>query len=223
MSTTRILLIDSDKNFALQMTQRCEALGWKLDVCTDGRQAVETALNVNPDSVVLNVEIPYVGGYSICNKIRRNDKLKNVPVVLLSRTADERTFAQHKKLRTRADEYFSGSYDASAILTKLRPHLASQSPGQPIESIQPITPSTNGTSASSTSSSSSSSPTSSSSSSSSSSSGSPSPSSLSTNSFPESSASQSSSKVQKNGGRILLLLAIGFVVLIVFYFYVFVI
>lgn len=197
MSTPNILLIDADQSFALQMSERCQALGWKLQVCTEGRQAVEKALNTNPDGVVLNVEIPYVSGYSICNKIRRNDKLKNVPLALLSRSADERTFAQHKKLRTRADEYFSGEYDASVILSKLRTHFTSQPPVRRTESTQPVTPSTKVSETSS------------------------SPSA--TDSFTETPATRSFSGVKKKGSMILIILVLAIVILLLFYIYVFVV
>ena len=57
-----------------------------------------------PAVIVLSVE-PRKVGYAICNKLRRSPSLREVPLLLISVEETLATFEQHKKLKSRADEY----------------------------------------------------------------------------------------------------------------------
>src|SRR4029079_8520168 len=71
-----------------------------------------------PDLVLLCVE-PKNVGYAICNKLKKNNAWKNTPIVLMSAEATEESFAQHKKLKTHADEYLIKPFAMDALLGKV--------------------------------------------------------------------------------------------------------
>src|SRR5690606_10696401 len=62
---------------------------------------------------------PRMNGFSVCNKLKRNAGLKKVPLVLLSSEATEETFEQHKRLRTRADQYVRKPGTVEELVQKL--------------------------------------------------------------------------------------------------------
>jgi DNA-binding NarL/FixJ family response regulator len=75
----------------------------RFDVCgevEDGAQAVQEALRVKPDVVVLNVTMPVLGGFEAAREIRA--KLPESAIVILSSHADKHFIAEAKKVGARA-------------------------------------------------------------------------------------------------------------------------
>jgi CheY-like chemotaxis protein len=112
----RILVIDSDRPFAHQMASALQARGVETRICDDGQQGLEQARIEPPDLIVLCVELPNVSGYSVCNKLKKDEQLKAIPLVITSAEATAQTFEQHRKLRTRAEDYLLKPFDAAKLL-----------------------------------------------------------------------------------------------------------
>ena len=98
----KILLIESDGAFAQQLANALEARGLQARVTGDGKEGLDLARIDRPDCIVLCVELPKMSGYSICNKLKKDEQLKAIPLVIISAEATAETFEQHRKLKTRA-------------------------------------------------------------------------------------------------------------------------
>ncbi len=118
MSKT-ILLIENDAAFAEEMSGALEAMGLQVRVTGDGKDGLDLAKELRPDAIVLCVELPKLSGYSICNKIKKDEALKGIPLILTSSEATEEVFEDHKKLKVRAEEYLVKPYVSAALLEKL--------------------------------------------------------------------------------------------------------
>src|SRR5690606_33166196 len=111
----RVLIIESDPVSARTASEALQARGVDAQVVGDG---VEAARTQPPDAIVLSVELgdkPHAG-FSFCNRIKKDDALKEIPLLLVSAQASDETLDQHKKLRTRADGYLRKPFDADALL-----------------------------------------------------------------------------------------------------------
>ena len=104
MSKT-VLLIESDPKFAGDMSAALESRGFGVRTSSDGKEGVELARALRPDCVVLCVELTGLSGYSWCNRLKKDDALKAIPLVITSSEATPETFEQHRKLKTRAEDY----------------------------------------------------------------------------------------------------------------------
>ena len=80
-----------------------------------GEQAVEWARTHNPTLIILSVE-PRKVGYAICNKLKRSPSMREIPLVLISAEETMATFEQHKKLKSRAEEYLLKPLDMTELL-----------------------------------------------------------------------------------------------------------
>ena len=118
MSKT-ILLIENDAPFAEEISGGLEAMGYLVRVVGDGKDGLDLAKDLNPDAIVLCVELPKLSGYSICNKLKKDDALKAIPLVLTSSEATEEVFEDHKKLKVRAEAYLIKPYVSAALVEKL--------------------------------------------------------------------------------------------------------
>ncbi|HZY03371.1 MAG TPA: response regulator [Anaeromyxobacteraceae bacterium] len=119
----KVLLIESDATFARQLSGALESKGFQTQVAADGKEGLDAARDLRPDAIVLCVELPGMSGYSICNRLKKDEELKGIPLVITSAEATPETFEQHKKLRARAEDYLIKPFDGAALLSRLAPLL----------------------------------------------------------------------------------------------------
>ena len=114
----RILLIDSDEGFAQGLTKAIKARGFAATLATDSEQGMSLAKKHNPDLIVVCVEAQPTNGYMLCTRLKKDDQLKDIPVILTSANATPDSFEKHKKLKTRAEEYLIKPFAPQAMLEK---------------------------------------------------------------------------------------------------------
>src|SRR5579859_6438602 len=102
---TKVLVFESDSAFAEELRTELDALGCSTLVVDDGNVGLQQAVAERPDLILLSIELPRMNGFSVCNKLKKDPNLKEVPLVIMSTESSDETFDQHKKLRTRAEDY----------------------------------------------------------------------------------------------------------------------
>src|SRR5580693_9646382 len=103
--TTKVLVFESDPAFAGELRSELGKLGCSITVVDDGNIGLQQATTDRPDLVLLSIELPRMNGFSVCNKLKKDPNLKDVPLIIMSSESSDETFEQHKKLRTRAEDY----------------------------------------------------------------------------------------------------------------------
>jgi CheY-like chemotaxis protein len=102
---TKVLVFDSDSAFAGELRNEFGKLGCHTTVVEDGNLGLQQAAAERPDLILLSIELPRMNGFSVCNKLKKDPNLKDVPLIIMSSESSNETFEQHKKLRTRAEDY----------------------------------------------------------------------------------------------------------------------
>src|SRR5690348_1226090 len=118
MAQRSVLIIEADQGFASQIAQALRPYGFEAELLPDGKEVAQAPRPTMPDLVLLCVE-PKNLGYAICNKLKKNASWKDIPIVLMSAEATSETFDQHKKLKTRADEYMRKPFEMDELIEKL--------------------------------------------------------------------------------------------------------
>lgn len=112
----KLLLIDHSTRFAQKLAEVCPAYGWELEVATKGKEGLQKAWEVLPSALVIRCELPGVSGFALLNIIRKNARLREIPIALVSDIIDEQVFNQHEKLTTHARAYFAKNYDPKDVM-----------------------------------------------------------------------------------------------------------
>ncbi|MDI3291504.1 response regulator, partial [Polyangium sp. 15x6] len=102
---TKVLVFESDHAFAGELRTELGRLGCTVQVVDDGNAGLQLAANDRPDLILLSIELPRMNGFSVCNKLKKDPQLKDVPLLIMSSESTDETFEQHRKLRTRAEDY----------------------------------------------------------------------------------------------------------------------
>src|SRR5271170_4641757 len=103
--STKVLVFESDPAFAGELRNELGKLGCNTVVVDDGNVGLQQAGAEKPDLILLSIELPRMNGFSVCNKLKKDPNLKDVPLIIMSSESSDETFEQHKKLRTRAEDY----------------------------------------------------------------------------------------------------------------------
>lgn len=111
----RILFFESEVGFAGTVKAHFERLGYGVQVVEDGPTGLQVAEEEPPDLILLTIELHGMNGFLACKRIKKSAALAEVPLVILSSEATEDTFAQHQKLRTRAEAYFHKPVPMTAL------------------------------------------------------------------------------------------------------------
>jgi len=108
------ILIVEDNEVNLDIFQEIFEDNYELKMATDGFQALEVIGNFMPRLVLLDVMLPNIGGYEVCEKIRSNEKLKDIVIIMVSARAME---SERKKgLEVGANEYITKPFEEEALL-----------------------------------------------------------------------------------------------------------
>ena len=118
MATRTLLCVEPDQAALQVLTATLAPYGFEITNITNGDEAVEWSRKNLPALIIVSVE-PKKVGYAICNKLKRNADLKNIPLILTSSDEVPAKFEQHKTFKLRADEYIFKPFDADELCRKV--------------------------------------------------------------------------------------------------------
>ena len=113
----KILVVDDDQTNLKFLREILDDEYHLLTVDT-GEEALSTIHEFNPKIVLLDIMLPGVSGYEVCEKIRQDKKLSQVKIILISAKAmiNER----QKGYEAGADDYITKPFDHEELLLKVQ-------------------------------------------------------------------------------------------------------
>src|SRR5438309_9199133 len=122
MAERNLLCIEPDSDTVAEIRNALSPYGFGVESVPNGEEAIEWGRSHPTSLIILSVE-PRKVGYAICNKLKRSPSLREIPLILISSEETQATFDQHKKLKSRAEEYLLKPFDAAELLAKAEPFL----------------------------------------------------------------------------------------------------
>ncbi|MFO7929090.1 MAG: response regulator [Candidatus Humimicrobiaceae bacterium] len=86
----KILIIEDDKNIVLSLKMYLEKLKYEVVVASDGLQGIEQAQEKVPDLIMLDIILPKMDGYMVCEALKKETNTKNIPIVFISAKTGEK-------------------------------------------------------------------------------------------------------------------------------------
>jgi len=108
MSYSVLVVDDNDMNLAL-IAKILELEGYQVILARNGREAIQSVVQNMPDLAILDVMMPDMDGYELCQKMRQPPINADVPIVLL--TAMNSDMERQLALKAGANDIWSKPFD----------------------------------------------------------------------------------------------------------------
>ena len=122
--TVQILLVDDEPNILLSLQFLMKRAGYQVITATDGEQALSQVEALTPDLILLDINMPKLNGYAVCERIRANPAWQHIRIVLL--TAKGREVEKEKGLALGADAYITKPFSNQALIDKVQTLLSTE-------------------------------------------------------------------------------------------------
>ena len=116
---SEILIVEDEESIAELEKDYLELSDFQVDIETDGKKGLETALAGEYDLFILDLMLPGADGFEICRKIR---EAKNVPILMVSAKKDD--IDKIRGLGLGADDYITKPFSPSELVARVKAHLA---------------------------------------------------------------------------------------------------
>lgn len=78
-----ILVVDDDQSLTLVLSEVLQSAGYKAVVAHDGFKAIAACKVRTPDVIILDINMPLMGGVEVMNRLRADEKTRDVPLIFL--------------------------------------------------------------------------------------------------------------------------------------------
>ncbi|MFC7400022.1 response regulator [Chelatococcus sp. GCM10030263] len=114
-----VLVVDDDETTRDMLRRTLSREGWTVREAVNGAEGLAEAAAARPSVMVLDLMMPEIDGFEVLTKLRQDQKLRDIPVVVV--TAKELTSQERDWLRSNALEIFQkGAYGRSELIESLR-------------------------------------------------------------------------------------------------------
>ncbi|MEX2229412.1 MAG: response regulator transcription factor [Dehalococcoidia bacterium] len=114
----KILVADDEQNIIKLLRLYLRGEGYEIVTARDGREALERFRSDHPDLVLLDLMMPELGGFEVCNEIRRES---DVPVIML--TARSEDVDKIVGLEMGADDYITKPFNPREVVARIKAAL----------------------------------------------------------------------------------------------------
>lgn len=114
----KVLVVDDESNIVDILTANLERNGYEVIAAYDGHQALQLALNENPDLILLDCMLPGMDGFDVCRKVRLHS---SVPIIMLTAKSEE--IDKVLGLELGADDYITKPFSVREVMARVKAQI----------------------------------------------------------------------------------------------------
>ena len=120
----KVLIVDDEPNIVAALEFLLEKNGYQVQVAANGEEALARLDDFAPDLVLLDVMVPKVSGYEVCQRMRAQPKWRDIKIVMLS--ARGREVEVEKGMSLGADLYVTKPFSSAELVATIGRLLSPQ-------------------------------------------------------------------------------------------------
>lgn len=120
-----ILIVDDTPNNLRFLSTTLTEQGYKVRSVTDGLMALTVAQAAKPDLILLDIMMPNIDGYEVCQRLKANEKTIDIPVIFLS--ALDEVLDKVKAFSVGGVDYITKPFQLQEVLARIQTHLSLRS------------------------------------------------------------------------------------------------
>ena len=110
----KILVADDEIHITTLLKITLEMHGYTVAVANDGAEALEKVEADLPDLVLLDIKMPQMNGWQVCEKLKSDERTKNIPVIMVSAFAQKE--AKQRSFDLGASEFIAKPFESAFLL-----------------------------------------------------------------------------------------------------------
>src|SRR5499427_2587507 len=118
MSSEKILIVDDDEDILLIVQTILASAGYSAFTAHNGREGVETARELRPDLILLDVMMPELSGWEVCTTLKNAPETRQIPVAMLTVKSEIRDLITG--MQVGADDYVTKPFTRRRLLSTVR-------------------------------------------------------------------------------------------------------
>ncbi|MFN8240604.1 MAG: response regulator [Bacteroidales bacterium] len=116
-----ILIVDDNIENLRVVSTFLKEQDYQIALATDGKSALSILESNRIDLILLDIMMPEMDGYEVCNIIRKNERISNIPVIFL--TARTETEDIVKGFQTGGVDYITKPFKKEELLARVKNHI----------------------------------------------------------------------------------------------------
>jgi len=119
----RILVVDDEPDFVAIVQSNLEKEGFEVDVAYNGAEGMERVKASPPDCIVLDVMMPEMDGFKVCQELKKDKNFCEIPIIMLTAVASHVSstrYSHYDGMSMEADDYLAKPASAEQITTSVR-------------------------------------------------------------------------------------------------------
>lgn len=117
-TSKKILVVDDNIEMLRIIDKELKKVGFEVFTAGDGKECLKIVFQDRPDLVILDIMMPMIHGYSVCQKIKSNEELKSIKVLMLSAKSYPRDITMAEELG--ADGYITKPFRPDILIEKVK-------------------------------------------------------------------------------------------------------
>lgn len=116
-----ILVIEDECNIRLSVEICLEQAGYKVLMAQDGLTGLQKALEIHPNLILLDLILPRMNGYLLCEALKNEESTRYIPVVIMSAKTEDEDIKKAKEAG--ADGYIIKPFTPTELRKKIKEFL----------------------------------------------------------------------------------------------------
>jgi diguanylate cyclase (GGDEF)-like protein len=129
----KVLVVDDNKMNTEIVSDILTKEGYKVYALSDGVTVLETALLYKPDAILLDIIMPNVDGFEVCEQLKKNEKTKDIPIIMITAISNVDTL--RKAFDKGAFDFIRKPFDTMEIVARLKSAIRYYEQQQKLESL----------------------------------------------------------------------------------------
>ncbi len=115
----KVLIVDDERGTVGPLKMFLESDNYSVVEAYTGSQGIEKALKECPDLILLDVMLPDMTGYEVCNKLRKNLSTRLIPIIMLTGLSGISKSDKRLGLEIGADDYITKPFDPDELIARI--------------------------------------------------------------------------------------------------------
>jgi two-component system alkaline phosphatase synthesis response regulator PhoP len=124
MSKGRVAIVEDEPHIVLSLEFLLQREGYEVTSAADGEEGLTLVKRLRPDVVLLDLMMPKLNGYQVCQAIKSDPALASIPIIILSAKGQEVEIL--KGLELGASAYVTKPFGNAEVLEAIRAALESR-------------------------------------------------------------------------------------------------